>query len=67
MAENPDRECAVHGKFAPSQGDLRFVNRLDDKLGLLRILQRWEWSYTEAKFEWYDVQWVKDEIEEEAG
>jgi hypothetical protein len=57
----------VHGKFAPSQGDLRFVNRLDDKLGLLRILQRWEWSYTEAKFEWYDVQWMKDEIEEEAG
>lgn len=67
MAENPDRACAVHGKFAPSQGDLRFVNRLDDKLGLLRILQRWEWSYTEAKFEWYDVQWMKDEIEEEAG
>jgi hypothetical protein len=64
MAENPDRKSGVHGKFAPSLGDLRFVNRLDDKLGLLRILQRWEWSYTDAKYDWYDVQWVKDEIEE---
>lgn len=69
MAENPDRKSGVHGKFAPSQGDLRFVDRVDEKLGKmgLRILQRWEWSYTAARFDWYDVQLVEDADEEEAG
>jgi hypothetical protein len=75
MAENPDRKSGVHGKFAPSQGDLRFVLRDPDPepgtdrlpVRQLRILQRWEWSYTDARFAWYDVPLVGDEDEEEAG
>ncbi len=61
MAENPDRETAERGKLAPSQGDLRFVLRPGDptlyeqKGKTLRILQRWEYSYSESKFDWFDV------------
>ncbi len=55
MAENPDRQHKQHGKFAPSQGDLRFVHMDEGKAYPSRILQRWEWSYTEAKFDWYDI------------
>ena len=54
MAENPDRKTAERGKLAPSQGDLRFVKRqVDDRE--LRILQRWEYSYVESQFDWFDV------------
>ncbi len=73
MTENPDRQTAERGNLAPSQGDLRFVLRSGDsalyeqKGKTLRILQRWEWSYTEARFNWYDVQLVEDADEEEAG
>jgi len=50
MAENPDREHAKHGKFAPSQGDLRLVHMDEGKAYPSRILQRWEWSYTDARY-----------------
>jgi len=54
MAENPDRQL-------PSAGDLRFVKRAGDpalfeeKGRTLRILQRFEWSNTEKKLDWFDV------------
>ena len=58
MAENPDLKDAAHKDFVPSGGDLRFVQRLlpnGDEDRVLRILQRWEWSYVDRKWAWYDV------------
>ena len=54
MAENPDRQLSAMGKMAPSAGDLRFVLREVDSREL-RILQRFEWSFTEKQFDWYDI------------
>lgn len=59
MSENPD-----HGNYGPSGGDLRFVEREVDNHGtpaLARILQRWEYSYTDNKWDWYDVPLVTDD------
>ena len=69
MAENPDRKDKVHGDFAPSGGDLRFVLRdvtHDDppEARKLRILQRWEWSYVDSRWAWYDVPLVEEKNEE---
>lgn len=62
MGTNPDRTSEVHGGSPPSQGDLRFIEKEVDNHGtpaLRRILQRWEWSYEESKWGWYDVPLVE--------
>jgi hypothetical protein len=41
---------------------LRFIEKEVDNHGtpaLRRILQRWEWSYEESKWGWYDVPLVE--------
>ncbi len=65
MAENPDIEAGDKGKFATSDGALRFVIREvdDDATPMprqLRILQRYEWSYTDNKIDWYDIHLAKE-------
>ena len=68
MAENPDRKDPTHGvsDFVPEPGDLRFVERESfdfptaEHGRTLRILQRWEWSYVDAKWSWYDVGLVEE-------
>ena len=65
MAENPDRKDKVHAGFASSVGDLRFVLREGCASGhgpsQRRILQRYEWSYVEAKLGWYDIHLAEEE------
>ncbi len=65
MAENPDRASTSHGKFAPSQGDLRIIHRMSKNQGVLDVIQRWEWSYTDARFDWYDVPVIAEIQDEE--
>jgi hypothetical protein len=71
MKENPDNKD-YHGLAASSdnpylvaqQGALRFVEKEVDNHGTparARILQRFEWSCGEAKFDWYDIPLVIDE------
>ena len=58
MSENPDFRDDVHGTMVATAGDLRFVVRIVDNHGTpkkVRILQRYEWSYTLAAFGWFDV------------
>lgn len=50
MAENPDQVNESTRDLVPSTGELRFVLR-DGK----RILQRYEWSYTDQDHGWYDI------------
>lgn len=67
MAENPDREAGELGKFAPTAGDLRFVLRAGDsakyeeKGRTLRILQRFEWSFTDDVYAWYDIHLTEED------
>lgn len=60
MASNPD-----YGNYGASGGDLRFVQRHDRSdpghPSVKRILQRWEYSYTDGKWDWYDVTTVNEE------
>ena len=59
MGENPDLKNPEHENFPPQTGDLRFVQRLvdpdDENSMVVRILQRYEWSYTLADHGWFDV------------
>jgi hypothetical protein len=66
VAENPDYKDTEHGGYVPSPGDLRFVLRAppgesQGPVKMLRILQRYEWSYAEAKSDWYDVPLIEEE------
>lgn len=70
MAENPDNKD-FHGlakstdapHLVPTEGRLRFVWSERDNHGTpqrVRLLQRYEWSHTEGKHDWYDVAMVED-------
>lgn len=62
MGINPDREHEAYRHGVPSGGDLRFVEKEVDNHGtpaLRRILQRYEYSYADGKWDWYDVQLVE--------
>lgn len=56
----------LDGRYlVPEKGMLRFVERAvsdpEQERPKLRILQRYEWSSTEGKFDWYDIELVTDE------
>lgn len=60
MGMNPDAGSDL--QLVPSGGELRFVEKEVDNHGtpaLRRILQRYEWSYTDSKWDWYDVPLVQ--------
>lgn len=72
MAENPDLKDPQHGVIAPAGGEIRFVEREASvpvpgqpedvvQVKKLRILQRYEWSYVDSKWGWYDVPLMEEE------
>ncbi len=57
MATNPDNKCygGPDKYLCPATGMLRFVYIDEGKIGPSRILQRYEWSQTLNKHDWFDV------------
>ena len=54
MATNPDRKLDYLVPTVPTEGQLRYVD-FESTDGTVRVLQRYEWSHTDGRFDWYDV------------